>query len=230
MLRNMHSDQFFAKPVFRRAVPVSSCVYAPPRRVLLQDMSERPVILTGFTFTKSTLATFSERYEIAGHMDKPDPASIPTGSCTARAGPGHHRQRRRLRRLDGGTPAAFVDLLLRHRLRAHGSRGGAAAQHHGHARRRRQCTGCGRDGDGHLSCFDPPHRPRRQDDPPRRMDQAHPQPLRRHRRPHRRQARHSGSRRHRPGVRQARQGIRSSRSATATATSAAMSTSNISPT
>jgi len=77
VLRNMHSDQFFAKPVFRRAAPLSSRVYAAPRRVLLQDMSERPIILTGFTFTKSTLATFSECYEIAGHMDKPDPALIP---------------------------------------------------------------------------------------------------------------------------------------------------------
>ena len=77
MLRNMHSDQFFAKPVFRRAVGRSSRVYAAPRHMLLQSMSERPVILTGFTFTKSTLAAFSERYEIAGHMDKPDPALIP---------------------------------------------------------------------------------------------------------------------------------------------------------
>jgi lactate dehydrogenase-like 2-hydroxyacid dehydrogenase len=42
-------------------------------------MSERPVILTGFHFTKTTLATFGERYEIAGHMDKPTPAHIPPG-------------------------------------------------------------------------------------------------------------------------------------------------------
>jgi lactate dehydrogenase-like 2-hydroxyacid dehydrogenase len=40
-------------------------------------MSARPVILTGFHFTKTTLAAFSERYELAGHMDKPDPALIP---------------------------------------------------------------------------------------------------------------------------------------------------------
>lgn len=40
-------------------------------------MSQRPVILTGFHFTKTTLAAFSERYEIAGHMDKPDPALVP---------------------------------------------------------------------------------------------------------------------------------------------------------
>lgn len=44
-------------------------------------MTQRPVILTGFTFTKSTLATLAERYEIAGHMDKPDPGLIPTGAA-----------------------------------------------------------------------------------------------------------------------------------------------------
>ncbi len=43
-------------------------------------MADRPVILTGFTFTKATLATFSERYEIAGHMDRPDPALVPPGA------------------------------------------------------------------------------------------------------------------------------------------------------
>lgn len=42
-------------------------------------MTERPVILTGFHFTKTTLALLSERYEIAGHMDKPTPACIPPG-------------------------------------------------------------------------------------------------------------------------------------------------------
>src|SRR2546423_15234939 len=42
-------------------------------------MSNRPVILTGFHFTKTTLATLSERYEIAGQMDKPTPAHIPAG-------------------------------------------------------------------------------------------------------------------------------------------------------
>ena len=40
-------------------------------------MSQRPAILTGFHFTKSTLAAFSERCEIAGHMDRPDPALVP---------------------------------------------------------------------------------------------------------------------------------------------------------
>jgi lactate dehydrogenase-like 2-hydroxyacid dehydrogenase len=44
-------------------------------------MSNRPVILTGFHFTKTTLATLSERYEIAGHMDKPTPAHIPAGAA-----------------------------------------------------------------------------------------------------------------------------------------------------
>jgi lactate dehydrogenase-like 2-hydroxyacid dehydrogenase len=42
-------------------------------------MSNRPVILTGFHFTKTTLALLGERYEIAGHMDKPTPAHIPPG-------------------------------------------------------------------------------------------------------------------------------------------------------
>ncbi len=40
-------------------------------------MAQRPVILTGFHFTKTTLAAFSERCEIAGHMDRPDPALVP---------------------------------------------------------------------------------------------------------------------------------------------------------
>ena len=44
-------------------------------------MVDRPVILTGFTFTKTTLAAFSERYEIAGHMDKPVPAAIPPAAA-----------------------------------------------------------------------------------------------------------------------------------------------------
>ncbi len=42
-------------------------------------MAHRPVILTGFHFTKATLALLGERYEIAGHMDKPTPAHIPPG-------------------------------------------------------------------------------------------------------------------------------------------------------
>lgn len=37
----------------------------------------RPAILTGFHFTKTTLATFSERYDIVGHMDRPDLALVP---------------------------------------------------------------------------------------------------------------------------------------------------------
>ena len=40
-------------------------------------MAQRPVILTGFHFTKTTLAAFAERCEIAGHMDRPDPALVP---------------------------------------------------------------------------------------------------------------------------------------------------------
>ena len=42
-------------------------------------MADRPLILIGFHFTKTTLATLSERYEIAGQMDKPTPAHIPAG-------------------------------------------------------------------------------------------------------------------------------------------------------
>jgi lactate dehydrogenase-like 2-hydroxyacid dehydrogenase len=42
-------------------------------------MADRPVILTGFNFTKTMLATIGERYEIAGHMEKPTPAHIPAG-------------------------------------------------------------------------------------------------------------------------------------------------------
>ena len=41
--------------------------------------ADRPVIVTGFHFTRTMLATLSERYEIAGHMDKPTPAHIPAG-------------------------------------------------------------------------------------------------------------------------------------------------------
>ena len=40
-------------------------------------MAQRPVILTGFHFSKIALAALSESYEIAGHMDKPDPALVP---------------------------------------------------------------------------------------------------------------------------------------------------------
>jgi lactate dehydrogenase-like 2-hydroxyacid dehydrogenase len=41
----------------------------------------KPVILTGFHFTKTTLGLLAERYEIAGHMDKPTPAHIPPGAA-----------------------------------------------------------------------------------------------------------------------------------------------------
>ena len=46
-------------------------------------MPERPHILTGFHFTKSTLAAFSERCEIVGRMEnpKPTPADIPPGTA-----------------------------------------------------------------------------------------------------------------------------------------------------
>ena len=43
-------------------------------------MAQRPVILTGFHFTKTALATLSEGYEIAGHMDGPDPALVPVAA------------------------------------------------------------------------------------------------------------------------------------------------------
>ncbi len=44
-------------------------------------MTERPVILTGFHFTKIALAALSERYEIAGQMEKPTPAHIPANAA-----------------------------------------------------------------------------------------------------------------------------------------------------
>jgi lactate dehydrogenase-like 2-hydroxyacid dehydrogenase len=44
-------------------------------------MADRPVILTGFNFTKTMLATIGDRYEIAGHMEKPTPAHIPPGAA-----------------------------------------------------------------------------------------------------------------------------------------------------
>ena len=40
-------------------------------------MAQRPVILTGFHFSKIALSALSENYEIAGHMDRPDPALVP---------------------------------------------------------------------------------------------------------------------------------------------------------
>jgi lactate dehydrogenase-like 2-hydroxyacid dehydrogenase len=44
-------------------------------------MTDRPAILTGFHFTKTTLAAFEERYEIVGRMENPQPtpADIPPG-------------------------------------------------------------------------------------------------------------------------------------------------------
>src|SRR5437763_378028 len=74
----MHSDPFFAKTDFRR---VEGCIYDDHDRVLVPSMANRPVILTGFNFTKTALAALSERYEIAGHMDKPTPAHIPPGAA-----------------------------------------------------------------------------------------------------------------------------------------------------
>ena len=40
-------------------------------------MAQRPIILTGFHFTKTTLGVFSENYEIGGHMDFPRVDLIP---------------------------------------------------------------------------------------------------------------------------------------------------------
>ena len=51
-------------------------------------MADQPHILTGFHFTKATLASFSERCKIIGHMDNPTPtvADIPPGTAaTAQA-------------------------------------------------------------------------------------------------------------------------------------------------
>jgi lactate dehydrogenase-like 2-hydroxyacid dehydrogenase len=44
-------------------------------------MTDRPHILTGFHFTKTTLAAFEERCNIVGHMDKPTPEHIPPGTA-----------------------------------------------------------------------------------------------------------------------------------------------------
>jgi lactate dehydrogenase-like 2-hydroxyacid dehydrogenase len=44
-------------------------------------MTDRPHILTGFHFTKTTLAAFEERCQIVGHMDKPTPEHIPPGTA-----------------------------------------------------------------------------------------------------------------------------------------------------
>src|SRR5689334_17808223 len=50
-------------------------------RVRGHAMSDRPVILTGFHFTKTTLAALEERCEIVGRMENPQPtpADIPAG-------------------------------------------------------------------------------------------------------------------------------------------------------
>ena len=77
--RTLHSVPFFAKAVFRRVETYTDLRRAPPRDTAA--MAQRPVILTGFHFTKTTLAALSERYEIAGHMDRPDPAHIPPGAA-----------------------------------------------------------------------------------------------------------------------------------------------------
>ena len=44
-------------------------------------MKQRPAILTGYHFTKVALATFSEAYEIVGHMDRPDLALVPAAAA-----------------------------------------------------------------------------------------------------------------------------------------------------
>jgi lactate dehydrogenase-like 2-hydroxyacid dehydrogenase len=44
-------------------------------------MADRPTLLTGFTFTKRTLGALAERYDVAGHMDRPDPASVPSAAA-----------------------------------------------------------------------------------------------------------------------------------------------------
>jgi lactate dehydrogenase-like 2-hydroxyacid dehydrogenase len=43
--------------------------------------ADRPALLTGFNFSKIALAALAERYEIAGHMDKPQPALVPAGTA-----------------------------------------------------------------------------------------------------------------------------------------------------
>jgi len=42
----------------------------------------KPKALTGFNFTKVALASFSERVDIVGHMDKPLPSAIPPGTAS----------------------------------------------------------------------------------------------------------------------------------------------------
>ncbi len=49
---------------------------------MTKPTTERPHILTGFHFTKTTLAAFEERCQIVGHMDNPTPTpkDIPPGT------------------------------------------------------------------------------------------------------------------------------------------------------
>ena len=44
-------------------------------------MPDRPAILTGFHFSRIALEALAERYEIAGHMEKPLPAQIPASTA-----------------------------------------------------------------------------------------------------------------------------------------------------
>jgi lactate dehydrogenase-like 2-hydroxyacid dehydrogenase len=80
MRRTLHSVPFFAKAVFRRVdTDIQDDLRRhPPRHTA--GMAQRPVILTGFHFTKTTLAALSEKYEIAGHMDKPEPGLVPAAA------------------------------------------------------------------------------------------------------------------------------------------------------
>ena len=60
------------------------CIFAPRQTLVYRadgphdtrGMKQRPAILTGYHFTKVALATFSEGYEIVGHMDRPDLALV----------------------------------------------------------------------------------------------------------------------------------------------------------
>jgi lactate dehydrogenase-like 2-hydroxyacid dehydrogenase len=74
----LHSDAFFAKAHFRR---VQQADLPAPWPSHTAPMAQRPVLLTGFHFTKTTLGVLAERYEIGGHMDKPEPALVPPGAA-----------------------------------------------------------------------------------------------------------------------------------------------------
>ena len=56
-----------------------------PRAILFRFMLDRPALLTGFTFTNQTLAALAERYDIVGHMDRPEPSSIPGDAARVQA-------------------------------------------------------------------------------------------------------------------------------------------------